>query len=67
MVLKLYSLLEGPPSISVRQTLAALKLPYELINVKYFQGEHLTEEFDKVSTFTITCFLSVHVNLSIHK
>lgn len=48
MVLKLYVVPEGPPSLSVRQALTMLEIPFELINVDYNQGEHMTAEYAKV-------------------
>lgn len=46
--MKLYSVSDGPPSLSVRQTLAKLKIPFDLINVDFGKGEHMTEEYAKV-------------------
>lgn len=50
MVLKLYVVPEGPPSLSVRQALTMLEIPFELINVDYNQGEHMSAEYSKVWT-----------------
>lgn len=50
--MKLYSVSDGPPSLSVRQTLAKLKIPYELINVDFGKGEHMTDDYAKVLYFT---------------
>ncbi|CAG9133538.1 hypothetical protein JYU34_004460 [Plutella xylostella] len=49
MVLKLYAVSDGPPSLSVRQTLAALQLPHELVSVDYGAGEHLTEGYAQMN------------------
>ncbi|CAB3235417.1 unnamed protein product [Arctia plantaginis] len=49
MVLKLYSLADGPPSLSCRQTLAALDIPFELVDVNFYSGEHMTEEYAKLN------------------
>ncbi|XP_045767632.1 glutathione S-transferase 1-1-like isoform X1 [Maniola jurtina] len=49
MVLKLYGVSDGPPSISVRQALTLLEIPFELINVDYGQGEHMTAEYAKMN------------------
>ncbi|XP_069357527.1 glutathione S-transferase 1-1 isoform X2 [Maniola hyperantus] len=49
MVLKLYGVSEGPPTISVRQALTTLEIPFELINVDFGQGEHMTAEFAKMN------------------
>lgn len=38
----------GPPSVAVRILLDHLKIPYEFIYVKYYEGETLGEEFGKV-------------------
>ncbi|KAG6441744.1 hypothetical protein O3G_MSEX001955 [Manduca sexta] len=45
MVLKLYAVSDGPPSLSVRQTLTQLEIPFELINVDFGKGEHMTAEY----------------------
>ncbi|XP_072929344.1 glutathione S-transferase 1-1 [Epargyreus clarus] len=45
MVLKLYAVSDGPPSLSVRQALAQLEIPFQLIPVDYGKGEHMTEEY----------------------
>nr|WGO51748.1 glutathione S-transferase unclassified 1 [Ectropis grisescens] len=49
MVLKLYAVSDGPPSLAVRQTLAALDVPFELINVDFGKGDHMTEEYAKMN------------------
>lgn len=46
--MKLYHVIDGPPSLAVRMTLKALNLPHELIDVNYNEGEHLTDEYAKV-------------------
>ncbi|XP_052748494.1 glutathione S-transferase 1-1 [Galleria mellonella] len=45
MVLKLYAVCDGPPSLSVRQALAKLELPFELVEVDYCTGAHMTSEY----------------------
>nr|QLI62203.1 glutathione S-transferase 7 [Streltzoviella insularis] len=45
MVLKLYVVSDGPPSLSVRQALAQLEIPFQQIDVNYGAGEHMTEEY----------------------
>ncbi|XP_059053533.1 glutathione S-transferase 1-1 [Achroia grisella] len=45
MVLKLYAVCDGPPSLSVRQLLAKLELPFDLIDVDYCAGDHRTPEY----------------------
>ncbi|XP_037948319.1 glutathione S-transferase 1-1 isoform X2 [Teleopsis dalmanni] len=47
--MKLYAVSDGPPSLAVRMTLAALEIPYELINVDYIASEHMTEEYAKLN------------------
>lgn len=47
--MKLYALTDGPPSVSVRILLEHLKIPYEFIYVKYYEGETLGEEFGKLN------------------
>nr|WJR88240.1 glutathione S-transferase [Agrotis ipsilon] len=47
MVLKLYYLEDGPPSLSCRQVLEALNVPYERVNVNFYNGDHMTEEYGK--------------------
>ncbi|XP_049870829.1 glutathione S-transferase 1-1 [Pectinophora gossypiella] len=49
MPLKLYAVSDGPPSLSVRQTLSTLQVPFTLVNVDYGQGEHMTEEYAKMN------------------
>lgn len=50
MVMKLYALADGPPSLAVRQALAHLEIPYEKINVDFLAGDHLTEKYAQVSS-----------------
>lgn len=45
MVLKLYVVSDGPPSLSVRQALALLEIPFQQIEVDFCKGEHMTEEY----------------------
>ncbi|XP_038221761.1 glutathione S-transferase 1-1 [Zerene cesonia] len=49
MVLKLYAVSDGPPSLSVRQALAVLEIPFELIDTNFGAGEHMTEEYAKMN------------------
>lgn len=46
--MKLYSVSDGPPSLACRQTLKALNIDYELINVDFGKGEHMTDVYAKV-------------------
>lgn len=47
--MKLYGVVDGPPTLAVRLTLKALEIPYELINVDYCKMEHMTEEYSKMN------------------
>lgn len=46
--MKLYSVSDGPPSLACRQLLKILDIKYELIDVDYGKGEHMTEDYEKV-------------------
>lgn len=48
--MKLYSVSDGPPSLACQQLLRALNIKYELINVDFGKGEHMTKEYEKVSS-----------------
>ncbi|XP_077297646.1 glutathione S-transferase 1-like [Arctopsyche grandis] len=43
--MKLYSVSDGPPSLAVRQALQFLNIPFELINVDFGAGDHMTDEY----------------------
>lgn len=47
--MKLYAVSDGPPSLACRMTLKYLKIPFELVEVNFNVGEHLTEDYAKVS------------------
>lgn len=47
--MKLYSVSDGPPSLSVRMTLKYLNIPYDLVNVDYGASEHMTESYAKMN------------------
>ncbi|XP_033225227.1 glutathione S-transferase 1 [Belonocnema kinseyi] len=47
--MKLYSVSDGPPSLACRQALKALNIDYELIDVDFGEGEHMTEEYAKLN------------------
>ncbi|XP_073835777.1 uncharacterized protein [Musca autumnalis] len=47
--IKLYASTNDPPSLAVRMCLKALDIPYELHNVDYFGGEHLSDEYAKIN------------------
>lgn len=47
--MKLYAVCDGPPSLACRMTLKHLKVPFELVEVNFNVGEHLTEDYAKVS------------------
>lgn len=46
--MKLYSVSDGPPSLACRMLLKALKIDYELIEVDFGKGEHMTKEYEEV-------------------
>lgn len=48
MVIKLYALADGPPSLAVRMVMKALDLEYEYVAVDYNGGEHLRDDYAKV-------------------
>lgn len=50
--MKLYSVSDGPPSLACRQALKSLNLEYELVDVDFGRGDHMTDEYAKVS-FTL--------------
>ncbi|KAK0094400.1 hypothetical protein PV326_011034 [Microctonus aethiopoides] len=47
--MKLYSVSDGPPSLACRLALKVLNLDYELINVDFGKGEHMTDEYEKLN------------------
>lgn len=47
--MKLYGVCDGPPTLSVRLALEALKKPYELVMVDYCKGEHMTTEYARMN------------------
>ncbi|XP_014482615.1 PREDICTED: glutathione S-transferase 1 [Dinoponera quadriceps] len=47
--MKLYSVSDGPPSLACRMLLKTLKIDFELINVDFGKGEHLTKEYEKLN------------------
>ncbi|KAJ2947377.1 hypothetical protein O0L34_g17144 [Tuta absoluta] len=49
MVLKLFAVSDGPPSLSVRQALAHLQVPFQLVDVNFNTGEHTTEAYAKMN------------------
>lgn len=56
MPLILYVVSEGPPSIAVRQALKYLELEHTLVNMDYRSGDHMTEEYARVSGFSSLIF-----------
>lgn len=48
MVLTLYAVSDGPPSLAVRMALKLLDIDHKLVNINFNNGEHLTEEYAKV-------------------
>ncbi|KAL6264589.1 hypothetical protein P5V15_004691 [Pogonomyrmex californicus] len=47
--MKLYSVSDGPPSIACLQLLKALDIKYELIDMDFGKGEHMTKEYEKLN------------------
>ncbi|XP_050453858.1 glutathione S-transferase 1 [Cataglyphis hispanica] len=47
--MKLYSVSDGPPSLACRQLLKALDIEYELIDVDFGKGEHMTKEYEELN------------------
>ncbi|KAF7994332.1 hypothetical protein HCN44_003804 [Aphidius gifuensis] len=47
--MKLYSVSDGPPSLACQQALKALNLDYQLINVDYGKGQHMTDEYAQLN------------------
>lgn len=47
--MKLYTVCDGPPSLACRMVLKALNIPFELVDVNYNIGEHLTDDYAKVN------------------
>lgn len=47
--MKLHVVSDGPPSTACKMVLKALNIPCELVDVNYNAGEHLTDEYAKVS------------------
>lgn len=47
--MKLYAVSDGPPSLACRMTFAHLNVPFELVDVNFNVGAHLTEDYAKVN------------------
>lgn len=47
MVLKLYSVSDGPPSLAVRMALGYLGVEFELVDVDFGAGQHMTDDYAK--------------------
>lgn len=47
--MKLYSVADGPPSLACRQLLKALDIKYELIDIDFGKGEHMTKEYEELN------------------
>lgn len=45
--MKLYGVVSSGSTLMVRMALKALDIPYEMVMVDYFKGEHMTAEFAK--------------------
>ncbi|XP_066594429.1 glutathione S-transferase 1-like [Prorops nasuta] len=48
-MMKLYSVSDGPPSLACQQALKALNIKYELIDVDFGKGEHMTKEYEELN------------------
>lgn len=46
--MKLYAVNDGPPSLACRMAFEHLHIPFELVEVNFNVGEHLTESYAKV-------------------
>lgn len=62
--MKLYAVSDGPPSLACRMVLKALNIPFDLVNVNYNVGEHLTEEYAKVRDRPFEIVLRITHSLS---
>lgn len=69
MPLTLYIVTDGPPSLAVMQTLKYLKLDYNLVKINFGSGEHMTEEFEKVSFryFLISLIYYMEIRLDCYR
>ncbi|XP_011307714.1 glutathione S-transferase 1, isoform D [Fopius arisanus] len=47
--MKLYAVSDGPPSLACRQALKALSINYQLIDVDFVKGEHMTPEYAQLN------------------
>ncbi|CRK88331.1 CLUMA_CG002110, isoform A [Clunio marinus] len=47
--MKLYSVEDSPPSTACRMLLKYLKIPFEVVEVDFFAGEHLNEEYAELN------------------
>lgn len=47
--MKLYAVADGPPSLACRMTFKHLNIPFELVDVNFNVGAHLTEDYAKVN------------------
>ena len=64
--MKLYSVSDGPPSLACRQALKALNIDYELIDVDFGKGEHMTEEYAKVRNLNNKSILLMYEKILIN-
>lgn len=53
--MKLYAVSDGPPSLACRMTLKHLKVPFELVEVNFNEGAHLTDDYAKVNFILFFC------------
>lgn len=48
MVLTLYAVSDGPPSLAVRMGLKLMNIDHDLVNINFNNGEHLTASYAQV-------------------
>lgn len=53
--MKLYGVSDGPPSISCRILFKYLNIPFELVDVNFNIGAHLTDDYAKVKFEKMLC------------
>lgn len=49
MTLTIYAVSDGPPSLAVRMCLKALNIEHKHVPIDFNKGEHMTEDYAKVS------------------
>lgn len=59
--MKLYSVSDGPPSLACRQALKALNIQYELIEMNFGKGDHMTNEYAQVCLYNINDIVLLNI------